>query len=291
MAAIKGIKGEVREELKEAISEAVGPIKIKITGIENSVKNVENTLGQTVAKVTDLEEKIEGILLGSGGGGGGGENTEKLQKQVDELSDKLANTTLEMDPKKTSTIIVLGGFTNFSSLSVASKWLSDFVWENFAPTPVEIFMRRADGEYSGAFYASFASPIDRIKALGVVKSKLVEVGDKTKWANVDLPKEIQAQEKYLFGVKKVLVGWGTFTSGSIRAEVDGPTKYIKAGLGAEGKVIVTVTCKKNGALVCDWDESWKGWDEFHGSAEIKTLTEKCNKLLGGGKGSGKKGSH
>ena len=62
MAAIKGIKGEVREELKEAISEAVGPIKTKNIGIEQSVKNVGNTLGQTVAKVTDLEEKTEGIL-------------------------------------------------------------------------------------------------------------------------------------------------------------------------------------------------------------------------------------
>ena len=194
-----------------------------------------------------------------------------------------------MGPKKTSTTIVVGGFTIFSSLSVASKWLSDILWVNFAPTPVEIFMRRVDGEYSGVFFASFASPIDRIKVLGVVKTKLLEVGDKTKWANVDLPKEIQAQEKFLFGVKKQLVGWGTFTSGSIRFEVDGPTKYIKAGLGVEGKVIVTVTCK-TGALVCDWDETWKSWDEFHGSAEIKTLIEKCNKLLGGGKGSGKKGN-
>ena len=125
MGAIKGIKGEVREELKEAISEAVGPIKTKIIGIEKSVKNVENNLGKTVAKVTDLEEKMEGILLGGGGVGGGGENTEKIQKQIDEISEKMKNTTLTMDPKMTSTTIVLGGFMNFSCLSEASKWLSD----------------------------------------------------------------------------------------------------------------------------------------------------------------------
>ena len=89
----------------------------------------------------------------------------------------------------------------------------------------------------------------------------------------------------MFGIKNVLVQWGTFTVVSIRVEVDGPSKHIKA----QGKEILTVTCK-DGAWVCDWEDTWKGWDEFHGSEEIKTLTEKCNKLLwGGGKGQSKKG--
>ena len=227
-------------------------------------------------------------LENSGGVGGGGENTEKIQKQIDDISEKMKNTTLTMDPKMTSTTIVLGGLMNFSSLGEASEWLSDTLWEAYAPTPVEIFTRRAEGEYSGVFFASFASPSDRIKALGAVKSKLVELGDKTKWANVDLPIETQAPEKFLLGVKKQLVAWGTFTSNCVRVEVDGPSKYIKAGVGAERKVIVTVTCK-DGALACEWEEKWKGWEEFHGSAEMKSLTEKCNGMLGGGKGTGKNG--
>ena len=186
-----------------------------------------------------------------------------------------------------STTIVLGGFTQFASLSEASDWLKNILWEAYAPTPLEIFTKTVGGEYSGVFCATFASATDRVKALSVVKIKLAEFGDKEKWANTDLPVEIQAPEKYLLGVKKQLVQWGTFTRNRIRVEIDGPSKKLKI----EGKTILTVTCK-DGALVCDWEATWKCWEELHASTEIKTLTEKCNKLLaGGGKGGGKKGTY
>ena len=262
------LKTNIEANTKIIVAEAVDPIKDEMVDIK--------------ARISKLEETPQTSSASGGGVGGGNTVSRDLQKQMDEMKENMKNMDIPTDPKLTSTTIVIGGFVNFTSLSDASKWLDDFLWEAYAPTPVEIFIRRADGEYSGVFFAKFASPTDRIKALGVLKSKLAEVGDKTKWANVDLPTEIQAPEKFALGVKKQLVQWGTYTAASIRVEVEGPSKIIKA----QGKEILTVTCKDR-VLVYDWEDTWKGWDEFHGSAEIKTLTEKCNKLLGGGRERGR----
>ena len=107
------------------------------------------------------------------------------------------------------------------------------------------------------------------------------MGDKETWANTDLPNEIRAPETYLFGFKNQLVEWG-FARGSVRVEVDGPSKELKV----EGKIIVTVKCE-GGAILCDWAETWKMWEDLHKSPELKTLTEKCTNILcGGGKGKG-----
>ena len=89
MAAIKSIKKKVKEDLKEAISEAIAPIYSKITGIEQNVKNVQNNLGETAAKVLELENKMENLTLDGGTGSGeNGVHTEKMQKQIDDMSEK-----------------------------------------------------------------------------------------------------------------------------------------------------------------------------------------------------------
>ena len=90
--------------------------------------------------------------------------------------------------------------------------------------PIEVFVSNEKGDFSGVFFASFASAPDRIKALSAVKSKLVQLGGKVIWANTDLPKENRTVESFLFGLKKQLVEWG-FTRASVRAEVDDACKH------------------------------------------------------------------
>ena len=129
-----------------------------------------------------------------------------------------------------------------------------------------------------------ASPTERIKSLSVLKSKLFELGGKEIWANIDLPTEIRAPEIFVTGLKKVLLSpeWG-FGRGSVRAEIDGPSKHLKV----EGKVVLTASCT-DGGLVCEWEETWKNWGELHGDPEIKALTDKATKIISGAaKGKGK----
>ena len=95
---------------------------------------------------------------------------------------------------------------------------------------------------------------------------------------------IRAPEAFVTGLKKISVSqeWG-FVDGSVRYVIDGPSKHLKV----EGKTVLTVFCAEGG-LVYEWEEKWKNWEEFHGSQEIKALTDKSTKLIsGGGKGDGK----
>ena len=187
-----------------------------------------------------------------------------------------------MDPKKNGIDIVVGGLAKFTVFEEASKWLGDILWDAYAPTPIETYVKRQDGVFSGVLYAKFASPTDRIKAQNAIKVKLVELGNKDIWANQDLPTEIRAPEAFVSGLKKILVSWG-FTPGSVKYEIDSPSKSLKV----EGKTVLTVTCP-DGELVYQWAEKWENWEELHGSPEMKTLTEKSIKLIsGGGKGEGK----
>ena len=147
--------------------------------------------------------------------------------------------------------IVVWRLTNFTSLDDASKWFGENLWDAYGPIPIETYIKKKDRVFAGVFCAKFASPTDRIKALSVVKTKLLELGGKEIWANLELPSEIRAPEVFLLGLKRQLVEWG-FARASVRVEVDGPSKDLKV----EGKVVLTVSCV-DGVLVCEWGETWK----------------------------------
>ena len=68
----------------------------------------------------------------------------------------------------------------------------------------------------------------------------------------------------------------------MRVDVDGPEKVLKV----EGKVVLTVSYS-DGRLLCDWEETWKLWNELHDSIEYKTIFETCSKLIAPGKGHSK----
>ena len=82
-----------------------------------------------------------------------------------------------------------------------------------------------------------------------------------------------------------MIAWG-FTSNSVRAEVDGPTKF----LTIEGRVVVTVACVE-GRLVFDWVETWKNWVALHDSIEYKAIVDLCEKMLAGGREGNSKGKN
>ena len=93
---------------------------------------------------------------------------------------------------------------------------------------------------------------------------------------------MQACKKFLFGVRKILIGW--WGSGAkVRVEVSGRTEFLKVA----GKVVVTVSAL-DGRLQCDWDEERKGWEDFNINEKVTELVERVVTMLkGGGKGQGK----
>ena len=152
--------------------------------------------------------------------------------------------------------------------------------------PIGTYVKGKDVKFTGIFSANFSSPADRIKSLSVLKSKLMMLGGKIIWADIDLPAKIRAPEKLVLALKKLLVAWD-FTTNSVYADIDGPSKALKV----EGEVVLRVTCV-DGQLVCDWEESWEKWAWLQDSAELKVIFDKCkNVLAGGGKGKSKGKPH
>ena len=77
-------------------------------------------------------------------------------------------------------------------------------------------------------------------------------------------------------MRKILISWWS-RGENVRVEVEGPTKFLKV----RGKVVVTVSVV-DGQLHSDWDEEWKGWEDFHKSEEIIGLLEKMKNFISGG---------
>ena len=194
--------------------------------------------------------------------------------------------SIPTDPKTSATAIIIGGLTDFTSLDDASKWLGTILWEGYAPQPIATYIKRKDAEFDGLFCANFSSPEDRAKNLNILKAKIVELGNKEIWANVDLPASVRAPDSFLFALEKQLVAWD-FAKGSVFVVVDGPSKILKV----EGKTVLTIACA-DGHLNCEWEEEWKNWDELQKSAELKLLLEHGKKILtSGGKGKSKGKPH
>ena len=52
--------------------------------------------------------------------------------------------------------------------------------------------------------------------------------------------------------------------------------------------MVVAVSAPDGRLQCDWDEEWKGWEDFHKNEKVIELVERVVTMLkGGGKGQGK----
>ena len=232
------LKEKIQKETKIIISEAVDPIK-------DALKENTDKLQRQIDEITEQMQN-----MGAGGGGEENKDLGHLQKQVDEIKENMKNTDGPLDPKIIGTDIVIGGLAHLSSLEEASKWLREILWTAYAPMPVETYIKRKDGVFAGLCFAKFASPTDRTKALSVVKTKLLELGGKEKWANFDLPTDVRAPEVFVIGLKKILVSpeWA-FALGSVKYEINGPSKHLKV----EGQIVVSVSCM-DGGLVYEWEE-------------------------------------
>ena len=182
------LKQNIQNETKIIISEVVDPIKDELATLSERVTKIEN-----------------GQNGGIGSGEEGLQNSGRLQNQVDEITEKMKIMFIPVDPKTTATAIVIGGLTDFTSIDEASKWLTDILWDGYAPMPLGTYVKGKDVKFTGIFPANFSSPADRIKSLSVLKSKLMMLGGKIIWADIDLPVKIRAPDKLLLALKKLLI--------------------------------------------------------------------------------------
>ena len=106
------------------------------------------------------------------------------------------------------------------------------------------------------------------------------------WARAEASPEVRACEKCLSGLKKILVAWG-FDPSCIKYDTESDEKTLKVNNAT--KVTVSV---REGALHCEWDQSWRERVSFFSSTELQDLLKTCGDMVAGsgavkGKGKGK----
>ena len=106
------------------------------------------------------------------------------------------------------------------------------------------------------------------------------------WAKPDLPVDKRVPATFLFGLKKVLVGWGLNKQ---CAWVDEDKLTLKAG--EELVVTASVAQVEQGAssrgsaasgskkLLCNWGGTWATWRDLQESAELEELVAKAEEAL------------
>ena len=142
-------------------------------------------------------------------------------------------------------VIVVGGLSSLGSFEAAEKWIKIKLTELGAPPVLDIWIY---GEFGDIIFVRFGTISERDAAIDKISRAKIELASKFVWASEDAPRDVRACKKFLFGVKKILIGWWG-TGAGVFVEKGSPMKSLKAG----GKVVVTVSVVE-GRLHCDWDE-------------------------------------
>ena len=174
---------------------------------------------------------------------------------------------------------MVGGLSSLGSFEEAKKWIKSKLSDLGAPSILDVWIY---GDFGDIIFVRFGNNSERDAAINQITRAKIELASTLVWVDEDCTIDVQACKKFLFGVRKILIGW--WGSGAkVRVEVSGPTKFLKVA----GKVVVTVSAV-DGRLQCDWDEEWKGWEDFHKNEKVIELVDRVVTMLkGGGKGQGK----
>ena len=112
----------------------------------------------------------------------------------------LAANAQGADPNLACTA-VLGGFGALGNFEKAQKWLSNKLWEDWVPVPVDIHDK---GDLKSVIFAKFKSQAERDTAIGLIKSSNDSVSGTEVWAKPEVPLEQRVVKDIAFGAKHVM---------------------------------------------------------------------------------------
>lgn len=252
---LDNFKTELKGNIKTVVSEAVNPLKVEMASLSERVTNIENNKKENAGGPDILCDEVTVKIV-------------QMQKKIDDLS-------VVQKP-----VVVIGGLSSLESFENAEKWIKTKLDELGAPPVLNTWVY---GDFGDIIFVRFANISERDAVIEKITRAKIEIASKLVWANEDAALDVRVCRKFLFGVRKILLGWWG-RGARVKVEAEGATKFLKVA----GKVVVTVSVD-NGQLQCDWDTEWKGWEDFHKSEEVITLVERMVGLLkgGGGKGDGK----
>ena len=175
---------------------------------------------------------------------------------------------------------MIGGFRNYGNLEDAKIWINAKCQEYGVPVAADMWCPKSG--FKGILFANFADVSIRDKFISKVQFSKPQYENIPVWSRAEASVEVRACEKFLSGLKKILVGWG-FDPSCIKWDAESAEKTLK--VNSSTKVTVSVL---EGALHCEWDQSWKERETFFSSPELQALLKTCGDMVAGtGKGKGK----
>ena len=104
-----------------------------------------------------------------------------------------------------NTSVVLGGLDDLKDLEEVEAWIKQQLAASAVPAPIDVYIK--GDEFSGIAFAKFASSESSAAAISAFRRKRVTCKGKFAWAKFDEPIHVRAPSSFLFGLKKMLVGW------------------------------------------------------------------------------------
>ena len=126
-----------------------------------------------------------------------------------------------------------------------------------------------------------------LEAVGALNDARLRLGDKHVWSNEDFPIDVRVPRAFLFGCKKLLVGW-KYKKSLVKVDTDTLTLKIN------GHLVISALVE-NSQLKVTYHGDFTNWQEFQTNSEVSVLKDKALDSLGrsgrsgddGQKGAGK----
>ena len=170
-------------------------------------------LEMDLTNLKNLTPDTDTMMDGGPGMSVGGSIKSDLVKRLETMEDKFkkidshdsgttAGTGILNEKQITA---VIGGLGHSYSLDDADKYIRDQLWWMKGPRIVETYTK---GEFKGLVFAKFSSKAERDAAVMLFRSNKLILGGNAIWAKEDLPLEERIPQSFLFGLKKLMIGWG-----------------------------------------------------------------------------------
>ena len=163
-------------------------------GFRQQLKAFEIRLGETTARIVALEEAAKQPQTDC-------QVTAKLETRIQEIERMLTTTKIST---KGGVVALFGSLESLGTEKAATEFVQKQLTEMNSPKCFHMF---TNGDFKGLIWARFGSSADMLQAVEAVNSTRLPAGEKTMWANEDLPVEQRVPRAFLFGCKRLLAGW------------------------------------------------------------------------------------
>jgi hypothetical protein len=272
----KSVLKEVEARTKQAVSEAVDPLKTELYDLKLRVEGLEapGQLPQAPnSKTEDAQAKAEAAHA----------SIKELRKEfVERFSNMTASHQTTPVLTARETMVVVGGLGD--DFDDANRFIAEEVSTRKLHVPSDSFFK--GDQFKGIMFLKYNDVSEANEVVRKLSQVKVQHAGRQIWCKIDLPVEERTSLGFILGLRRLLISWG-FDRRNLKVQDEVPM------LSVGGSPVASASVANN-ALEIKWsEESWKTWGDLTGSLEYKNLVDDANKRVkqsaesrkkGGGKG-------